>query len=203
MVLSVMQRSRTPHARIAVVPYDPRWPQEFERAAGEVIPALGPGLLAVHHIGSTSIPGMYAKPVIDILVIVEDLHAVDGRTAEMQTLGYQVLGEFGMEGRRYFRRDDSTGKRTHQIHAFAQGSPHVARHLAFRDFMRAHPDVAREYGDLKRRLAEAHPHDIEAYMDGKDGFIKEMEARALEWSATSAGGRPHTGITDSGDRIVD
>lgn len=199
MVLSVMQRSRTPHARIAVVPYDPRWPQEFERAAGEVIPALGPSLLAVHHIGSTSIPGMYAKPVIDILVIVEELHALDERTAEMQTLDYQVLGEFGMEGRRYFRRDDSTGKRTHQIHAFAQGSPHVARHLAFRDFMRVHPDVARHYGDLKRRLAEAHPHDIEAYMDGKDGFIKEMEARALEWSATSAGGRPDTGITDSED----
>jgi GrpB-like predicted nucleotidyltransferase (UPF0157 family) len=115
MAISAMHRSRTPHARIAVVPYDPRWPQEFERAADEVIAALGPSLLAVHHIGSTSISGIPAKPVIDILAIVEDVHAVDERTAEMQALGYEVLGEFGMEGRRYFRRDDSTGKRTHQI----------------------------------------------------------------------------------------
>jgi GrpB-like predicted nucleotidyltransferase (UPF0157 family) len=75
--------------------------------------------------------------------------------------------------------------------------------VAFRDFMRVHPDAAKQYGDLKRRLAEAHPHDIEAYMDGKDGFIKEMEARALEWSTTSGGGRADTGVTDSGDRIID
>ncbi len=70
-------------------------------------------MLAVLHIGSTSIPGIHAKPVIDILAIVDDLHAVDGRTADMQALGYEVLGEFGIEGRRYLRRDDSTGKRTH------------------------------------------------------------------------------------------
>jgi hypothetical protein len=99
----------------------------------------------------------------------------------MERLGYEVMGEFGIEGRRYFRRDDPTGRRTHQIHAFAEGSPHVRRHLAFRDFMRAHPGLAGQYGELKRSLAAAHPHDMDAYMDGKDGFIKEMEARALEW----------------------
>ena len=183
-----MQRSSTPHPRIAVVPYDRRWPQEFERAAGEVAAALGPNLLAVHHIGSTSIPGMHAKPVIDILAVVADLHALDLRTAEMRRLGYEAMGEFGIEERRYFRRDDSAGRRTHQVHAFADGSPHLRRHLAFRDFMRAHPDVAARYGELKRRLAAAHPHDLDAYMDGKDAFIKEVEARALEWAATSGGG---------------
>lgn len=183
-----MPRSRTPHSRIDVVPYDPRWPEEFDRASGEVVTALAPTLLAIHHIGSTAIPGIHAKPVLDILAVVADLHVVDERTADMQALGYQVMGEFGIEGRRYFRRDDSTGKRTHHIHAFVEGSPHVTRHLAFRDFMRAHPDLANQYGELKRRLAEAHPHDMEAYMDGKDGFIKEMEARALEWSTMSGDG---------------
>ena len=183
-----MQRRRTHHSRIAVVPYDSRWPQEFERAAGEVIAALGPNLLAIHHIGSTSIPGIHAKPVIDILAVVADLHAVDERTDDMQGLGYEVMGEFGIDGRRYFRHDDSMGRRTHQINAFAEGSPYVRRHVAFRDFMRAHPNFAKQYGELKRRLAEAHPHDMDAYMDGKDGFIKEMEARALEWSTSSGGG---------------
>lgn len=181
--------SKTPHSRIAVVPYDPRWPLDFERAAGEVMAALRPYLLAIHHIGSTSIPGIDAKPVIDILAVVVDLRAVDEQTDAMRALGYQVMGEFGIAGRRYFRRDDSTGRRTHQIHAFAEGSPHVKRHVAFRDFIRAHPNVAAEYGELKRRLAEAHPHDMDAYMDGKDGFIKEIEARAIEWSAASGSGR--------------
>jgi GrpB-like predicted nucleotidyltransferase (UPF0157 family) len=101
-----------------------------------------------------------------------------------------------IEGRRYFRRDDSAGKRTHHVHVFAEGSAHVTRHLAFRDFLRAHPDLANQYGELKRRLAEAHPHDMDAYMDGKDGFIKEMETRALEWSGSLESGRPDTGPFD-------
>lgn len=180
------QPNKTPQALIAVVPYDSRWPQEFERAAVEIVEVLGATLLAIHHIGSTSIPGIYAKPVIDILAVVTDVHAVDGRTDGMQRLGYEVMGEFGIEGRRYFRRDDSTGRRTHQIHAFAEGSPHVTRHVAFRDFMRAHPSEAKRYGDLKRRLAEANPHEMDPYMDGKDGFIKEMERRALAWAASAA-----------------
>jgi GrpB-like predicted nucleotidyltransferase (UPF0157 family)/8-oxo-dGTP pyrophosphatase MutT (NUDIX family) len=179
-----MHRDQTPHRRVVVVvPYDPVWPQEFARASSEVAAALGPNLLAVHHIGSTSIPGIHAKPVIDMLAVVDDPAAVDQRNAEMARLGYEAMGEFGIDGRRYFRRDDPTGRRTHQIHAFAHGSPHVTRLLAFRDFMRAHPACAEQYSDLKRKLAEAHPRDIEAYMDGKDGFIKETERRALEWRA--------------------
>ena len=169
------------HSRIDVVSYDPRWPDEFERAAEEVRAALGQLLFGIHHIGSTSIPGIHAKPVIDILAVVIDVGAVDVRATHMRALGYQVMGEFGIEGRRYFRRDDWVGKRTHQIHAFAEGSPHVTRHLAFRDFMRARPDLASQYGELKRQLAVAHPYDMDAYMDGKSGFITEMQARALEW----------------------
>lgn len=181
--------SKAPHSRIAVVPYDPCWPLDFERAAGEVITALAPNLLAIHHIGSTSIPGIHAKPVIDILAVVADLRAVDERADAMRVLGYQVMGEFGIAGRRYFRRDDLSGRRTHQIHAFAEGSPHVRRHVAFRDYLRTHPEAARQYGELKRRLAEAHPHNMDAYIDGKDRFIKEIEARAIEWSAASGSGR--------------
>ena len=181
-----MHRNPAPQRRIEVVPYDPLWLSEFERASSEVMQALGPDLLAIHHIGSTAIPGIYAKPVIDMLAVVADLAAIDRRSADMERLGYEVMGEFGIEGRRYFRRDDPAGRRTHQIHAFERASPHLNRHLAFRDFMRAHPQIAREYGELKRRLAAAHPYDMEAYMDGKDGFIKEMQARALEWLASSA-----------------
>jgi len=172
---------------VRMISYDPRWPELFERASAEVATALGENLVEIHHIGSTSIPGIYAKPIVDMLAVVKDLSEVDARSTEMRALGYEVMGEFGIEGRRYFRRNDSSGERTEQVHTFAEGSPHVRRHLAFRDFLRAHPKVAQQYSDLKRTLAAAHADDVEAYMDGKDAFIKETEARALEWKGDSCG----------------
>lgn len=181
-----MHPNQPSQRRIAVVPYDPLWPREFALASEEISSALASNLLALHHIGSTSVPGLHAKPVIDMLAVVADLAAVDQRSEDIRRLGFEVMGEFGIEGRRYFRRDDSSGRRTHQVHAFKEDSPHVRRHLAFRDFLRAYPQIAEQYGALKRRLAEAHPYDMEAYMDGKDGFIKETEARALEWAAESS-----------------
>ncbi len=93
------------------------------------------------------------------------------------------MGEFGIPGRRYFRKDTSSGIRTHQIHTFQAGSSEVERHLAFRDYMIAHPKEARNYTDLKRKLAAKHPDDIEAYMDGKDPYIKEHEAKAMKWAS--------------------
>ena len=169
--------------RVVVVPYDPRWVDAFALASAQVVKQLGENLLAIHHIGSTAIPNIHAKPVIDMLAVVRDITRVDACNPKVEALGYQAMGEFGIEGRRYFRRDDASGIRTHQIHTFEQGSPHIDRHLAFRDFLRAHPMLANHYSDLKRSLAQANPNDIEAYMDGKDGFIKEMEAQALAWSS--------------------
>ena len=168
---------------VIVVPYDVRWPDAFAAASREIVDALADTLLEIHHIGSTSIPGMHAKPVVDMLAVVDDLAALDEPSPAMAALGYEAMGEFGIAGRRYFRRSDPAGRRTHQVHAFARGSPHITRHLAFRDFMCAHEEHAAQYAALKRRLAAAHPNDIEAYMDGKDAFIREMEVRALAWIA--------------------
>jgi GrpB-like predicted nucleotidyltransferase (UPF0157 family) len=88
------------------------------------------------------------------------------------------MGEFGVAGRRYFRKDSSEGTRTHQVHVFETGSDEVRRHLAFRDHMIAHPNDAREYSELKRKLAVEHAENADGYMDGKDGFIKEIDRRA-------------------------
>jgi len=151
--------------------------------AGKIRDALGPALNALHHIGSTAIPGIYAKPIIDMLADVTSLEAVELRLREMQALGYESMGEFGIPGRRYFRKMDASGTRTHQIHAFVQQSPDLARHLAFRDYLRAHPDTAQAYSELKRSLVESCNGDMEAYMDGTDGFIKEAERKALCWTA--------------------
>lgn len=167
--------------RVYLVPYDPRWPQQFADEASTVRAVLDGLLVEIHHIGSTAIPDITAKPIIDMLAVVSDVARVDGRSPQMQNLGYEALGEFGIAGRRYFRKDDSAGQRTHQIHAFQVGSPQIERHLAFRDFMRAHREFAEKYDALKRRLAELHPADIGAYTNGKDEFINETDARAAEW----------------------
>jgi GrpB-like predicted nucleotidyltransferase (UPF0157 family) len=168
---------------LTVVPHRESWKCDFEREALQVESAIAPTLLAFHHIGSTAIPGIHAKPIIDILAEVDSLEALDARQVEMERLGYEVMGEFGIPGRRYFRKGNAEGLRTHQIHAFAAGSPHLVRHLAFRDYLRACPSVAQEYSDLKVRLVEACHGDLEAYMDGKDPFIKQTERDALAWWA--------------------
>lgn len=168
-------------SKVEVVLHDPRWRDAFEAEAERVAAALGENVVAVHHIGSTAIPDIYAKPVVDLLVEVKDVTEVDGRSSAMESLGYEVMGEYGIPGRRYFRKDDREGIRTHQIHVFETGSAQVERHLAFRDYMIAHPEDAREYSELKRRLAEEHPQSMNGYMDGKDGFIKEIDRKAARW----------------------
>lgn len=167
--------------QVQVHPPNPQWGKDFAAEATQVALALGNNVVQVHHIGSTAIPNIYAKPVIDLLVEVNDINQVDRCNAAMAALGYSILGEFGLPGRRYFRKDNAEGHRTHHAHIFQTGSPAVVRHLAFRDFMIAHPDCAQQYSDLKRALAAQHPEDIDGYMDGKDEFVKAMEQRALQW----------------------
>jgi GrpB-like predicted nucleotidyltransferase (UPF0157 family) len=173
--------------KVEVVPHNPQWRDAFEAEAKQVAAALGENVVATHHIGSTAIPDIYAKPVVDLLVEVRDITEVDGRSSAMESLGYEVMGEYGIPGRRYFRKDSREGIRTHNIHAFEAGSAEVERHLAFRDYMIAHPGDAQRYSELKRKLAEEHPRSMDGYMDGKDGFIKEMDRRAAQWRRSQTG----------------
>jgi GrpB-like predicted nucleotidyltransferase (UPF0157 family) len=171
-------------AKVTVVSHNPLWRENFEQEAKRVAAVLGENVVAVHHVGSTAIPNIYAKPVIDLLIEVKDINEVDQQSAAMESLGYELMGEYGIAGRRYFRKDNREGVRTHNIHIFAAGSAQVERHLAFRDFMIAHPTEAQRYGELKRQLAEQHPQSMDAYMDGKDSFIKEIDRRAALWRAS-------------------
>ncbi len=166
-----------------MVPHNPEWRQEFEREAEQMTKALGGNVVTVHHIGSTAIPGIYAKPILDILLVVRSHAELDAKQAALEAIGYEARGEAGIPGRRFFRQDNALGDRTHQIHAFEDGSPQIMRHLAFRDYLIAHPEAARQYSDLKRILAAQHPSDIEAYMDGKEAFIQEIDQRAARLSA--------------------
>ncbi|BAY93243.1 MULTISPECIES: GrpB family protein [unclassified Tolypothrix] len=167
--------------KVEVVPHDATWSVKFEEEAKRIALALGDNVVAIHHIGSTSIPNIYAKPIIDLLVQVKDLAKLDQQCSAMIALGYEAMGEFGLPGRRFFRKDNEAGTRTHHVHIFVFDIFEVQRHLAFRDYMIAHPDDALKYSDLKRQLAKQFPQDIQGYVNGKDGFVKEMERKALEW----------------------
>jgi GrpB-like predicted nucleotidyltransferase (UPF0157 family) len=122
-----------------------------------------------------------AKPIIDILMEVSSLEALDALNGSMQAIGYEPKGEFGISGRRYFPKGGVD--RTHQVHAFVSGDAHVMRHLAFRDYLRTHPETAREYGELKMSLAHACENDLGRYCDGKDECVKRVETEAMRWKA--------------------
>ncbi len=165
---------------ITVSPYDASWPMRFEEEAAAVRAALGEVLLTVEHIGSTSVPGLAAKPIIDMMPIVHDVRGVDRRISAMAAAGFVPRGEFGLPGRRYFVKGPAHARLVH-CHIYAVDNPEVTRHLAFRDYVRTHPAARQAYADLKRDLAQKYPDDIIAYMDGKDGLIKQLEAEALRW----------------------
>ena len=169
---------------IVVVRYDPQWPDMFVEERARLLNVVGDWVIGVEHIGSTSVPGLAAKPVIDILVGVRALADADAQlhSSRSAVLGYEYIQAFEtvMPFRRYFRRLTDELKHSHHIHLVEQESEFWERHLLFRDYLRAHPEQAREYEQLKRRLAPQFS-DVNDYAEAKTEFIRAAEARARDW----------------------
>ena len=173
----------TPYS-VQIVAYDPAWPEIAARESARVQAAIGGTLITVEHIGSTAVPGLAAKPVLDLMLIVSELMALDHRRPQVEAIGYAWHGEYDIAGRRFCTLTKDGSRRVH-VHCFAAGSPEIHRHLAFRDYMRAHPDRARAYADEKRRAAALHPDNSTAYNREKWAWVEQEEARALEWAAAT------------------
>jgi GrpB-like predicted nucleotidyltransferase (UPF0157 family) len=161
----------------AIHPYDEAWPAMFEAESARIAAALGEDVVGLEHVGSTSVPGLAAKAVVDIQVSVRSMVPRSAYVDPLVGLGYRWALDAWTDEHEYFSRDDG-GERAFQIHVCPAGSDWERRHLAFRDWLRDHPDDAAAYERLKRALAERHPRDIYAYIDGKTPFIREIEARA-------------------------
>lgn len=167
---------------VEVVPYDPLWPASYAAEAAKVVGVLGRNLISIHHIGSTAIPGIAAKPTIDMLAVVVDLAVLDISNNAMRNLGYQPKGENGILGRRYFQKKEGETHLFH-LHAFRVGHPDIDRHLNFRDYLRAHPAEARAYQELKLALAERFTDQPKRYTSAKSDFIQVLDQRAALWRA--------------------
>lgn len=156
--------------------YQPEWAEYFSTEAAAVAAALGEHLLAIHHIGSTAVEGLSAKPVIDMLIEVSNLDSPKVQDA-LRLAGYHPRGENGIPGRRYFTK--GIQQRTHQIHAFIPGSSHILRHLAFRDYLRKYPQVRNEYAAVKLAAQRACQGDMKLYSELKNDFIQYHQQQAL------------------------
>jgi GrpB-like predicted nucleotidyltransferase (UPF0157 family) len=177
-----MEKPRTEHrlgrtAPIVIARYDPSWPAAYDDESARIRTALGPTAVRVEHVGSTSVPGLGAKPVIDIQVSVPDLEDEAAFRDPLELLGYVHTPDDEAQ-HRFFRREGA-GLATRQVHVCHVGGEWERRHLAFRDYLRADRSAAAEYERLKRGLAERHGMDIDAYIDGKAPFIRRAESIAL------------------------
>ena len=163
---------------VRVVPYDAAWPRLYAEEVSRLLPFLDrEGVtLVFEHTGSTSIPGMAAKPILDILAGRATDEEREPAIRALEAAGYVYRGEQEIPGRDFFRRGDP---RRYHIHLAAVGSDFWRDHRAFRDYLRAHAGAAAEYAALKRDLAAKHPLDREAYIEGKTAFVKRILALAL------------------------
>ncbi|MFX3616969.1 MAG: GrpB family protein [Sporolactobacillus sp.] len=169
------------NTQIIVVPYQEEWIKDYQSEAKRLTRIFHESIINIHHIGSTAIPQMQAKPTIDILIEVSDLDIADHAADEMIDAGYRALGENGIKGRRYFSKENAAGDHLYHVHVFQEESPEVIRHLAFRDYLRTHEEDAAFYAEIKQQLARSFPDDRDGYTTGKNAAIRQIEDRALQW----------------------
>jgi len=162
--------------RIVIEPFDPNWSVHYEALRTKLLMALGDVAIGIEHIGSTAIPDMPAKPIIDIDVIIESAADLPAAIARLSGIGYLYEGDLGIVGRYAFKAPASDP--AHHLYVCAKNDPELQRHLMFRNYLRKHPELARSYGELKRRAAQQAGSDRVAYADAKRFFVEGILCKA-------------------------
>lgn len=175
----ISNRKNRPYS---LVGYDPGWALKFENLKTEVAPLFGANLISFNHFGSTSIPGMIAKPTIDVCVEVKSIDEVKANRSKLEALGYKAWGDYVDTGEEYFTLDDSSGQRRYNIHTLQTGNKFIQDYIAFRDYLRAHPKKVAEYIDIKKKLLkEFGPDDYNSYNLTKAERMDALKQEAMEW----------------------
>ncbi len=180
--------NNTEQRHVELVPHNPDWSHQADEEAQRIMSDLTFPIVGIYHIGSTSVAGIKAKPILDLVMEVENLEDVIQAIPEFEAIGYINKGEYGIPGRQFFTRDTNKN-RTHHLHVFQIGHPDIERHTVFRDFLRANPDAAREYEKLKEKLAKRFPKQSGNYTAAKSNFILSMDEVARYWLEQNGYGR--------------
>lgn len=172
---------------IIIEDYDPRWPEQFELLRSRILPVLGALASAIEHVGSTAVPGLAAKPIIDIDVLLHSAVSLPEAIRRLGTLGYEHRGDLGVPGREAFRCPPD--EIPHHLYVHGPDSREFIRHITFRNYMRANPEDAQAYERLKRTFAQKYQHDRQAYNQAKTEFVETIVRRATLTEHSSAPSR--------------
>jgi GrpB-like predicted nucleotidyltransferase (UPF0157 family) len=170
---------------VRIVEYDPDWPERAIEELRRVADALGGVALGLEHIGSTAVPGLAAKPIVDLQLSVADIQRRELYVEPLEGLGYLfVPGPLSPDHHLFAKPPERP--RSHHLHVCEVGSHHELRHVAVRDFLRAHEHEAARYEAVKREVVARHPQNRLAYMAGKQAYVDDLEPRALAWASPLA-----------------
>lgn len=161
---------------VIVEDYDPAWPRDFEVLRQRIWPSLADVALRIEHVGSTSVPGLAAKPIIDMTIVVSTRDGVPKAIEQLAMLGYVHRGNLGIDDREAF--DHPAGLPRHNLYLCPEGTIGVVNQVAVRDYLRLNPEAAAQYGALKKQLADRFPNDIDSYVLGKTDFVLDILRRA-------------------------
>ena len=159
---------------VVVLPYDGQWKQDFLMIKDELTSALGQLAIGIEHVGSTSVEGLSAKPIIDIDVVIKDYTVLEEVVSALGAIGYRHQGDLGIAGREAFKYDGKEHLRKHHLYVCSEDSPELKRHIAFRNYLRTHSEAVREYSLIKEEGAKRYPNDIERYIEHKSPFIEKI-----------------------------
>ena len=160
--------------KVVVVPYDQAWKTDFEAIRQEIQAALGEWMVGIEHVGSTSVEGLAAKPILDIDVVIRSYDDFAAVVQRLAAIGYIHEGDLGIKDREAFRYDNKTHLQKHHLYVCTQDSAELNRHITFRNYLRSHPQAAAEYGAVKTEAAALYPNDIDAYIAHKAPCIAEI-----------------------------
>lgn len=159
---------------VVVLPYDPKWKNDFEEIKQEIVNAIGDLIVGIEHVGSTSVEGLSAKPIIDIDVVISDYSVFDSIVSKLSAIGYTYEGDLGIKDREAFKYSDKPHLRKHHLYVCPQNSKELLRHITFRDFLRNNPEAVKKYSKVKENGAKLFPDNMDKYIEYKTPCIEEL-----------------------------